>query len=225
MSKKLLILGAKGVGKRVVEIAEQEPYTEIAFLETYPDHSDFRSYPIIGGCDDLEKFKNDYSHAFVCMADPKTRLHFIERLIAAGYEIPNIIHPQASVSKSAVMGIGINVDALSVIGPDVKIGDGCMINIGVMISHDSELSEYVTVSPSASTMGYVKLGKYTFVGGGACIVNNVSIGENVLIAAGAVVVSDLPDNVLAAGVPATVKKSITEMKHMVWPGSYPEGKL
>lgn len=38
--------------------------------------------------------------------------------------------------------------------------------------------------------------------------NGVTVGNNVIITAGAVVTKDIPDNVLAGGVPAKVMKKI-----------------
>ncbi|HLP78588.1 MAG TPA: hypothetical protein VK327_16910, partial [Candidatus Paceibacterota bacterium] len=42
------------------------------------------------------------------------------------------------------------------------------------------------------------------IGHGATVLQGVTIGEGAVIAAGAVVVHDIPDNAIAAGVPARV---------------------
>jgi len=226
VSKKLLIIGAKGMAKRALDaIEEQQEYSEIALLDGYADYDQVYSYPIIGSSDDVEKLRQDYSHAIVCIADTKTRLHFLNRVMAVGFEVPNIIHPRAYVSKSVAMGVGIIVNAMAAIQSDTKIGNGCVIETGAVVEHDNEFGECVTISPNASTMGYIKIGNCTYVAGGACVVNAVCIGENVLVAAGSVVISDTPDNVMVAGCPAVIKGSVEEMKHMIWPGVYPEGKF
>ena len=47
--------------------------------------------------------------------------------------------------------------------------------------------------------------------GGSVVVNpGVTIGNNVVVASGSVVTKDLPDNVVAAGVPCKVVREITE---------------
>jgi acetyltransferase-like isoleucine patch superfamily enzyme len=47
-----------------------------------------------------------------------------------------------------------------------------------------------------------------WIGAAATILPGVTIGENTIVAAGAVVSKDIPDNVIVAGVPAKIIKSI-----------------
>ena len=53
------------------------------------------------------------------------------------------------------------------------------------------------------------IGENVWVGAGAIILPGCRIGNNSVVAAGAVVCSDVPDNVMVAGVPAKVRKSIS----------------
>ena len=50
------------------------------------------------------------------------------------------------------------------------------------------------------------IGDNVIIGTGAKIIGNVNIGNNVVIGANAVVVSDIPDNMIAVGVPAIYKE-------------------
>ena len=221
VKEKLLILGAKGVAKVTIEAAEAEGmFSQIALLDTYADYDHLLSYPIIGKCDDFEKYKEEFSHAYACMADAKLRKEFTEKLVEAGFKIPSIIHPRAYVSRHATLGTGIVLDANVTIGAGSKIGDGCIFHAGTSISHDNEIGEYCFFVYNIATNGYVRVGNNTFVGSSSCIKNETSIGSNVLVAAGSVVIEDVPDNVMVAGVPAKIKKEITEIKYSVWPNSY-----
>lgn len=56
----------------------------------------------------------------------------------------------------------------------------------------------------------VNIGDDVWIGGKVTITPGVSIGNNVVIASGAVVTKDIPDNTLAAGVPAKVIKELEE---------------
>jgi len=223
--KKLLLIGARGIAKRVLDALEMdEMYSEIALLDGYADYDHLYSYQIIGKSDDLEDYRSQFSHALVCIADTRTRMHYIERVIEAGYEVPNVIHKRAYVSKSVKMGIGVIINAMAAVQADSKLGNGCVIETGAVVEHDNVLDDCVTIAPNASTMGFVKIGSKTFVGGAACVINTVCIGENVLVGAGSVVMSDVPDGVMVAGCPAEIKKPIEDMKHAIWPGVYPEGR-
>jgi acetyltransferase-like isoleucine patch superfamily enzyme len=50
----------------------------------------------------------------------------------------------------------------------------------------------------------IRLGANVWLGAGAKVMDGVSIGRDVVVGAGAVVTSDLPDRVVAAGVPARI---------------------
>lgn len=54
----------------------------------------------------------------------------------------------------------------------------------------------------------VFIGSNVWIGARSVILPGVKIGNNVVVAAGSVVTSDVPDNVLVAGVPAKIKKEI-----------------
>lgn len=52
------------------------------------------------------------------------------------------------------------------------------------------------------------IGANVWIGAGAIVLPGCRIGNNCVIAAGSVVCNDIPDNVMAAGVPAKIKKKI-----------------
>jgi acetyltransferase-like isoleucine patch superfamily enzyme len=54
--------------------------------------------------------------------------------------------------------------------------------------------------------GTVYIGEKTWVCVGSSIANNIRIGNNSIIGAGSVIIKDVPNKVLAAGVPARIKK-------------------
>lgn len=56
----------------------------------------------------------------------------------------------------------------------------------------------------------IRIGNNVWIGGGVKIVGGVSIGDNTVIAAGSVVTKSIPANVLAAGNPCRVIRTITK---------------
>ena len=90
----------------------------------------------------------------------------------------------------------------------VRIGNNVMIGPGVMITTTGH-----PLSPRGRRehLGYAKpvtIGDDVWIGGNASILPGVTIGSNVVVAAGAVVNRDVPDNCLAAGVPARIVKKL-----------------
>lgn len=56
----------------------------------------------------------------------------------------------------------------------------------------------------------INIGDNVWVGGSVTIVPGVTIGDNTIIGTGSIVTKDIPSNVIAAGVPCRVIRSITE---------------
>lgn len=92
------------------------------------------------------------------------------------------------------------------IGSNVGIGPG----VRVLTSRHREEGWHRPILDSALEFAAVRIGDDSDVGAGAVILPGVTIGRGVQIGAGAVVTGDLPDHVVAAGVPARVLRSRPE---------------
>ena len=90
-----------------------------------------------------------------------------------------------------IHGMGI------VIGDGVTIGKNCKILNGVNLGNkDTEISE--NRQPI--------IGDSVIIGAGAKCLGDIKIGNNVKIGANAVVLTDIPNNSIAVGIPAKIKK-------------------
>jgi acetyltransferase-like isoleucine patch superfamily enzyme len=94
---------------------------------------------------------------------------------------------------------------------DIIVQKGTLINLNCTIGHDCHIGEFSEISPGVNISGNCKIGAYSNIGTNATILPKITIGKNVVIAAGAVVTKDLPDNCMAAGVPAVIKKELPEI--------------
>lgn len=112
------------------------------------------------------------------------------------------------------------------VGDDVHIGIGCRLDLEgpLIISARSTLSPGVTVlthqdpgSAHGSRLlslypAYVKqtsIGSDCWIGTNAVLVAGTTLGNGVVVGAGGVVTSDLPDHVLAGGVPASIRRRLS----------------
>lgn len=205
---KLLIIGASGHGKVVAEIAElSNIWNEIAFLDDDTSKK-VGNYNILGTCNQLDEFVDEYTSAFVAIGNNDVRLRFMDKLTSIGYALPKLVHPSSIISKTSVLGCGTVVMAGAVINPDCRIGSGCIINTGSIIDHDCILEKAVHISPGAHLAGTVSISKGSWICLGSNIINNIKVGCHSIIAAGSTVINDVPDNVMVAGSPAIIKKYI-----------------
>lgn len=89
-------------------------------------------------------------------------------------------------------------------------GLGVVIHPRTIIGKNFRIYQNVTIG-FRKAMGPPTLGDNCFIGSGACILGNVKIGDNCTIGANAVVLCDVPDNCVAVGVPAIIKKRVLDI--------------
>jgi len=132
------------------------------------------------------------------------------------------VHPSAFIAPTAVLIGNVEVGAESSVWFGAVLrGDNGPIRIGARTSiqdnavlHVSEhgqtvVDDDVTVGHCA-VMEDCHIKRRALIGSNAVVLGGASVGEGSLIAAGSVVGegAQIPDGVLAAGAPATVKKTI-----------------
>ena len=207
----LLLLGGGGHARVVAETAlATECFSRIAFLDDrcsgpaqLPDQI---GWPVIGPFAAAldPQVRRQFPAALVAIGNAAVRLQWLPRLAAAGYELPVVIHPTASVSPSAKLAFGSVVFAQTVIQAQVLIGRGAILNTGSSVDHDTQLGDGVHICPGARLAGEVRVGDRSWIGIGSSVIQQIRIGDDVIVGAGAAVVSDLPNGVTALGVPARV---------------------
>lgn len=143
---KLLILGAGGHGQAVAELAQLTgKFEEIAFLDdnlsAHPD--------VIGVLDDYLKYQTMYDVAFAAFGNPCLRKKWQEKVAAAGYRLPILMHPTAMVSRSAVFGAGTVIMAKVVVQPHVRCGAGCILSACSIVDHDAQVGDYCHINAGA----------------------------------------------------------------------------
>lgn len=90
----------------------------------------------------------------------------------------------------------------------ITVGDNVHITDGVkFITHDGGTLLYRHQIPDLEITKPIVIGNNVYLGNNVIILPGITIGSNVVIGAGAVVTKDIPDNSVAAGVPARVIKT------------------
>lgn len=200
----LLILGAGGHGKVVADAAlESGNWDGVVFLDdAWPEKGVNGRWPVAGNMQELHCWRDHCKDAVVAIGNNQLRMQLQARLLTAGFNVVSVIHPAATVSCYATLGVGSVVFAGAVINVDATIGDGAIINTSATVDHDCILGVGVHVSPGAHLGGGVKVGDYSWIGIGVSVKHLVLLGSNIVVGAGAVVVEDLQDGVTAIGMPA-----------------------
>lgn len=96
----------------------------------------------------------------------------------------------------------------------ITIGSNCMIGAEAYISDSDWHGVYNRTRPFRCSSP-IHLKDNVWLGYRSIICKGVTIGENSIIGAGSVVVNDIPDNVIAAGNPAKIVKTINPARRML----------
>jgi acetyltransferase-like isoleucine patch superfamily enzyme len=95
----------------------------------------------------------------------------------------------------------------------VKIGNHVTIASGVkFITHDGGAWIFRHDVPDLQVFGPIVIGDNCAIGENVLLLPNIRIGANSIIGAGSVVISDIPENVIAIGIPARVFTSTTKYR-------------
>jgi sugar O-acyltransferase (sialic acid O-acetyltransferase NeuD family) len=185
---KVVIATARAAGLDVAAIADDDPARwghRVLGVEV--------TGPATAVLDDPEQL------AVLAIGANRTR----QRLAAvARCRFATIVHPGAIVDATVGLGAGTVVFAGTVIQPDAAIGAHAIVNTGASIDHDCAIGDFVHIAPGVRLAGDVALGDGVFLGIGAVAIPGVRVGAWTTVGAGAAVVDDLPEGIVAAGVPA-----------------------
>ena len=201
--EQLIIIGAGGHAKCVLDSIDYYNYRLKGFLDSYSDRKEHAGYPIIAkNLDDIpEKEKYFY---FIAVGNNENRKVWYDRLTEMNLRLINVVDKSAIVSPQASIGTGCFFGKLAVVNAGAKVHDNCLINAKALVEHDSEISSHVNISTNAVINGDVKVGTGTFIGSCSVILGQLDIGTWATVGAGAVVTRNVPGNTVVAGVPAKI---------------------
>jgi sugar O-acyltransferase (sialic acid O-acetyltransferase NeuD family) len=209
--RSVLVLGAGPQARIIPDIAGSlEDLALLGFVDWADEKrflvGDAAGFPVFNGSqfpEEIGKMLGPFE-AIVAFGRMEKRKEWVQRLQDLSLTASSIIHPSAIISQSARIGKGCLIAPGVIVGPGVAIGDHTILNSAVTIDHDAIIAENVVMGAGVHLPGTVKVMTGTFIGVGSCAVHGVVIGRNCLIGAGSVVTRDIPDDVIAAGVPAKV---------------------
>lgn len=102
----------------------------------------------------------------------------------------------------------MNYDCIMLDGGYIRIGKHTLIGPHCQFYTPQHPMDYVERREEKKTAYPITICEDCWLGGNVVVCPGVTIGNRCIIAAGSVVTKDIPDDSLAAGVPAVVKRSL-----------------
>jgi sugar O-acyltransferase (sialic acid O-acetyltransferase NeuD family) len=214
----MVIAGARGLARELLEIfSQRNALDNLYFFDNVSaeiPETLFNRFPILRSLEALQDLFKRIGDSSFCLGlgRPVLRHNLYQQFKLAGGSLTSVISQKSEIGQFDVKIFpGCCILPGVVITSGVTMGTGCLVNPNATISHDCILGDFVEISPGANITGNCHIGDFSFVGANSVILPKVKIGKNVVIGAGAVVTKDIPDNSMAVGVPAIVKKSLSPL--------------
>lgn len=209
----MLIIGAKGFAKEILEILNQKNETEnLCFYDDVNSETCLKLYDKFEVINNLEKAKSYFEtvspNFTLGIGNPDLRAILYQKFKNIGGELTSTISNHSDIGSFGVeIGKGCNILGGVKISNDVTIGLGTMIYYNSIVTHDVKIGKFVEISPNVTVLGRAQISDSARLGAGSIIFPDIKIGKNAIVAAGSVVRKNVPENTMVAGVPATIKKT------------------
>ncbi|PGC61613.1 MULTISPECIES: acetyltransferase [Bacillus] len=199
------LIGAGGHSKVIQDlIFAHADYSLYAVLDDHFEEAVTQSGILYGPISMSEQLRETMPHMkwLIAIGQNEIRQLMKERLSFEDTAYATLIHPEAVMSPSSVIGRGTVVMARAVVQADAAIGEHTIINTGSITEHDCILESFVHLSPGAVLTGGVSVREGAHIGAGAVVTPGITIGSWTVIGAGAAVTRDIHDQKVAVGIPA-----------------------
>ncbi len=209
---RIAIIGAAGHGLVTLEAALAQGYEVAGFLDSFkPAGLEVLGHRVLGHPDQLAALmqKHRFNGGILAVSNNLTRSMVAEnmRRLVPGFDFVSVVHPHAWVSPSATIGAGALVLTGAIVHARCVVGGHAIVNTKVSLDHESDLGAFASLLPGVTTGGNIRVGEFSSVCAGSTISHQVTIGSHTVVGAGSLVLQNLPDAVLAYGVPARVVRT------------------
>ncbi|HDX2318359.1 TPA: shikimate dehydrogenase, partial [Escherichia coli] len=144
MKKKLIIIGAGGFAKAVIDSLDYDEYVLEGFIDSLKSGM-HQGYPIVGHSLSDIRLPTDYYY-FIAIGNPDDRALWLRQIQDLNLDTINVIDRTAIVSTRSSIGTCIYIGKMAIVNCDSQLEDGVVINTRALIEHGNYISYCTNVS-------------------------------------------------------------------------------
>lgn len=212
----LIILGTGGNCLDILDTVRDHPlgFSCVGFLDDDKAkwHQNVYGVPVLGPLNSAA----DYPDATFIngIGSPRTYWQKPKIIAQTGLSIERfatIIHPSATVSRSAEIGRGVVILQHVTIAAGSRVGHHVILLPSSIVSHHAVVGDYSAVAGAACISSSVRIAESCYVGSNSTIKEGVVIGQGSLLGAGCVVIRDVAPWTVVVGNPARYLRRSTDV--------------
>ena len=154
---------------------------------------------------DIDSYEIQPDDVFTCgVGIPAVRKKLIKKMLQRGAQFINIISEYSRITPTAKIGNGIIVGHDSGISDQVDFGDFSIMNNYSGIGHDAKIGKYTCIMSGVDIDGNAQIGDEVFIGSHATILPKAIVDNGAYVGAGSIVLKKVKANTKVFGNPAMV---------------------
>ncbi len=200
---KLAIYGAGGLGREVLELAQEINAVEsrwdaFCLIDDSPACEQLGGYPVVP----LNALNPEQYEIVIAVGEPSLRRKLAQKVSAGGFRLATLVHPAARVSASCTIAEGCVICYGAFISCDSVIGRNVHLQPNASLGHDCHIGQDSIISSYANLAGKCTVGERVFIGMNAVVRETTSIGDDTIVSMGAAVFNDIAPAMIVMGNPA-----------------------
>ena len=144
----------------------------------------------------------DATHHLVAAGWPTSRRAIVDQLGSTPTIAATIVHPTATIGAGVTVGEGVVVMAGVHLSPMASVGHHACLSNHAVVGHDAVVSPFAGLMPASVISGNTVIGEGAIIGANATVIEGIAVGAWATLGAGSVALADIPEGVVAVGVPA-----------------------
>ncbi len=207
--KDLIIIGARGFGREVFDLAKNtqayldKEYQIKGFLDDKRDAlDDYSGYPPI--IDSVEGYEIKENDVFVCaLGQIQPKKKYAEIILDKGGNFINLVDLQANVRSDISHLKGVLIFSFVFVSVDVTLSDFVSLQHFSCLGHDSKVGAWSHMSSYSTITGFTVLEEEVMLQTAAKVVPKKKVGKGAMVGAGSLVLKNVKPGQSVFGSPAT----------------------
>jgi len=206
------IYGAGGLGREVLDLTRiinvaEEQWESFIFIDDNKKVQNINGSKVYTFKEFTTIFSTASTKVTIAVGEPKIRQMLRFKVTENGYSLQMLVHPNAFTGAETQIGEGTIIQYGCFVSCNVNIGANALLQPNTTVGHDSVIGSDSVISTYASISGGCAIGDRVYVGLSVPIKENISIGADSIIGMGSAVMRNIPENVIAIGIPARPMKN------------------